>query len=133
MPIGVPTTAPRNNPSRASETVASTCRQTSPLFTNATSLSPIRLGRLLQNSLNRRPAENSQISSNPATRTRRQTRAETSKPSRAGLVGARISSAMTGSVMGSVGSRQIAERDDVPVGELLHGRVGHPQHLQRGL
>src|ERR1700726_3968650 len=132
MPIGVPTSAPSSRPNRASETVASRCRQISPLANNVRSLSPIRLGRLLQNSLNRWPAENSQISNKPTTRTRRQIKAEPSMPSRAGLPGARISSAMTGSVIGAFGSRQVAKGDDVLVGEFLHGRVGHPQHLQRG-
>src|ERR1700722_2692186 len=132
MPIGVPTMAPRKSPSRASETVAPTCRHISPLFNNARILVPIRLGRLLQNSLNRCPAANSQISSKLMTRTVRQIKAETSMPSRTGLLGARISSAMTGSVIGSFGSRQVAQRDDVLIAEFFHGRVGHAQHLQRG-
>src|ERR1700721_4432752 len=132
MPIGAPTMAPRKSPSSASETVAPTCRHISPLFNNARSLAPIRLGRLLQNSLNRCPAANSQISNKPMTRARRQIKAETSMPSRTGLLGTRMSFAMTGSVIGSFGSRQVAQRDNVVIVEFFHGRIGHPQHLQRG-
>src|SRR5882724_12781744 len=132
MPIGVPISAPRKRPSSASVTVVWTWRQSSPLFNSRSNLSPIRLGRLLQNSLNRLPAANSQISSNPMMSTSRQSQAETSALSRTDPLGGRISSAMTGSVMRAFGSRQIAQSDNVPVGEFLHGRVGHPQHLQRG-
>src|SRR6202047_5163046 len=131
MPIGVPISAPRKRPSRASVTVVWTWRQSSPLFNSRSNLSPIRLGRLLQNSLNRLPAANSQISSNTTIKASRQNQAEKSTLSPTDAVGGRISSAMTGSVMRAFGSRQIAQSDDVPIGEFLHGRIGHPQHLQR--
>src|SRR5882724_7907389 len=132
MPIGVPISAPRKRPSSASVTVVWTWRQSSPLFNSRSNLSPIRLGLLLQNSLNRLPAANSQISSNPMMSTSRQSQAETSTLSRTDPLGGRISSAMTGSVMRGFGSRQIAQSDNVPIGEFLHGRVSYPQHLQRG-
>src|SRR6202030_4237950 len=132
MPIGVPISAPRKRASRASVTVVWTWRQSSPLFNSRSNLSPIRLGRLLQNSLNKLPAANSQISSNPMMSVSRQSQAEKSTLSPTDPLGGRISSAMTGSVMRAFGSRQIAQSDDVPVGEFFHRRVGHPQHLQRG-
>src|ERR1700686_3101727 len=132
MPIGVPISAPRKRPSRASVTVVWTGRQSSPLFNSRSNLSPIRLGRLLKNSLNRLPAANSQTSSNPMMSASRQSQAEKSTLSPTDAVGGIISSAMTGSVMRAFGSRQIAQSDNVPLGEFLHRRVSHPQHLQRG-
>src|ERR1700722_12121797 len=132
MPIGVPISAPRKRPRRASVTVVWTWRQSSPLFNSRSNLSPIRLGRLLQNSLNKLPAANSQISSNPMMSVSRQSQAEKSTLSPTDPLGGRISSAMTGSVMRAFGSRQIAQSYDVPIGEFLHRRVSHPQHLQRG-
>src|SRR3984957_17514915 len=123
MPIGVPTRAPRKRPSRSSETGAPTCRHISPLFNNARILVPIRLGRLLQNLLSRCPGAHSQISIKLMSRTVGQIKAETSMPSRPGLLGARISSAMTGSVIGSFGSRQVAQRDNVVIVEFFHFRI----------
>src|SRR5579863_10776479 len=138
MPIGVPTSAPSSRPSKASETVASRWRHISPLVNSVRSLSPIKLGRLLQNSLNRCPAEYSQISSSPTIRPRRQSQIEMPFPeavafSSPGPPGRIISSEAAGSVIGSVTSRQITNGDDICVGEFLHRGVGDPQHFKRGL
>ena len=138
MPIGVPTSAPSSRPSKASETVAPRCRQISPLASSVRSLSPIRLGRLLQNSLKKWPAENSQISNSAddqasAPEPDRNAASRGIDLPRPGPPGGLISSDAAGSVMVLGLSRQIAEGDDIRIGKLLHRWVGDPQHFKRGL